>query len=269
MNRLHLVELEDLPWFPAILRDGGTAYLELAVRVSGQAKLLVPKLAEALALAGTDQIVDLCSGSGGPVRIIADELHAQGRPITVTLTDRFPNPRAYAHAAAGADGRIGWEAGSVDATAVPAHLTGLRTVFNAFHHFRPADARRILADAAAAGRPIAVFELVSREPITLVAMLTTPIGVTLSVPFWRPFRWWWLLFTWVIPLMQLFVLWDGLVSWLRIYGEDELRELVAGIDAPGYVWDIGRLKLGDVPAHATYLIGRQSGRAASPGTATA
>lgn len=249
MRRTHLVELEDLPWFPAILRDGGTAYLELAVRLSGHARLLIPKLDEAMRRNGCTAILDLCSGSGGPVRVIAEVLR-----VDVRLTDRFPNVRAFT-LAAGANPRISFEAASVDAAAVPARLTGFRTLFNAFHHFRPAEARRILADAAGARRPIGVFEVVSREPATLVALLTAPLGVMLSMPFWRPFRWQWVLWTWIVPVMPLFVLWDGLVSWLRIYSEEELRELVGTIDAPGYRWEIGRIRLGSAPAHATYLIG--------------
>ena len=256
LRRRHLVELEDLPWFPAVLRDGGTAYLELAVRASGHGKLLVPKFAEALKQTGSTEIVDLCSGGGGPMRIIDEELAARGTPVKVTLTDYYPNVQAFAHVSAGSNGRIRGEPASIDATAVPAQLTGFRTVFNAFHHFRPPQARQILADAAQAGRPIAVFEVVSRELFTLFALLTVPIGVTLTVPFWRPFRWSWLLWTWVVPVLPLFVLWDGLVSWLRIYSEAELRELVADIDAPGYTWDIGLIPLGGAPAHATYLIGR-------------
>ncbi len=256
MKRLHLVELEDLPWFPGILRDGGTSYLEFAVRVSGHAKLLAPKLQEALAATGSTEIVDLCSGGGGPVRILAEELAARGKPVTVKLTDAYPNAPALQHAAEGSNGRITWEPTPVDATAVPASLTGFRTIFNAFHHFRPDTARRILADAARARRPIGVFEVVSREPLPLIGMLTAPLMVMLTMPLWRPFRWQWILWTWLVPVMPLFVVWDGVVSWLRIYGEDELRELVAGIDAPGWTWDIGRIRLGNAPAHATYLIGR-------------
>ena len=71
---MHLVELEDLPWFPAILRDGGTAYLEFAARMAGHAQLLAPVLERALRTTGAHQIVDLCSGGGGPVRGLADEL---------------------------------------------------------------------------------------------------------------------------------------------------------------------------------------------------
>ena len=254
MRRVHLVELEDLPWFPAVLRDGGTTYLEFAVRLSGHAKALVPTIAAALRRTNSTEIVDLGAGGGGPVRVIADELARTGTPVEVRLTDFYPNLRAFARAAAGTD-RITYEKASIDAARVPARLTGFRTLFNAFHHFRPADARRILVDAATARRPIGVFEVVSREPLALLGMLTAPIGVILTVPFWRPFRWSWLFWTWLVPVMPLFVLWDGIVSWLRIYSVEELREMVADIDAPGYSWDIGTIQLGNAPAHATYLIG--------------
>jgi hypothetical protein len=256
MKRIHLVELEDLPWFPAVLRDGGTAYLELAARMSGHGKMLVPPLAQAIAATGATRIIDLCSGGGGPARIVADTLAASGHPVEILLTDRYPNPQAFAHATEGSGGRITGHGSPVDATAVPAELTGFRTLFNAFHHFPPPLARAILADAVAKRQPIGVFEIVSREPAMLLGLLTSPIGVTLTMPFWRPFRWQWVLWTWLVPLMQPFVLWDGLVSWLRIYSEDELRELVAGLDAPNWKWEIGKIKLGDAPLHASYLIGR-------------
>jgi hypothetical protein len=143
----------------------------------------------------------------------------------------------------------------VAATAVPPELTGFRTLFNAFHHFPPEQAKNILADAVARRQPIGVFEVVSRELPMLIGLLLTPLTVTLSMPLWRPFRWPWLLWTWLIPVMQAFVLWDGLVSWLRIYSVKELRELVAQIDAPDWVWDIGTVKLGNAPLHGTYLVG--------------
>ncbi len=256
MNRVHLFELEDFSWFPAVLRDGGTAYLEFAIRVSGHGKALVPPLAAALRATGHTQLVDLCSGGGGPVRIVVDALRDAGVEVTALLTDRYPNPRAFAHAAQGAEGRVAGHPASVDATAVPAELRGFRTLFNAFHHFRPAQARAILADAQRAGQPIAIFEVVSREPAMLLALCLTPLLVTLSLPAWRPFRWPWVLFTWVLPLMQPFILWDGLVSWLRIYSVPELQALVAGLDAPGWTWEIGTLPLPGAPAHATYLVGR-------------
>ncbi|HKP57400.1 MAG TPA: hypothetical protein VJV78_11800 [Polyangiales bacterium] len=255
MRRLQLVELEDLSWFPRILRDGGTAFLEFAERSSGHGRMLVPPLERALDATGETQLIDLCSGGGGPAASLADELAKRGRDVKVALTDRYPNAHAFAHAAANSGGKVVGRLEPVDATNVPADLRGFRTVWNAFHHFPPPLARSILADAVARRQPIGVFEVVSRELPMLLGLLLTPLTVTLSLPFWRPFRWPWLLLTWVVPVMQLFVLWDGVVSWLRIYSEEELRELVSDIEARDWVWDIGRIQLGKAPLHGTYLVG--------------
>src|SRR2546422_6427005 len=51
----------------------------------------------------------------------------------------------------------------VDATQVPGDLHGFRTIFTAFHHFRPAQARAVVADAVAKGEGIGVFECRSEE----------------------------------------------------------------------------------------------------------
>lgn len=255
MSRMQLVELEDLPWFPGVLRDGGTAFLEFAERMSGHGRMLVGPLLHALQATGETRLVDLCSGGGGPAANMADELARRGCPVTVTLTDLYPNEAAFADVARRSGGRVVGRTSPVDATAVPADLPGFRTVFNAFHHFPPPLAKKILADAVAQRQPIGVFEVVSRELPMLLGLLLTPLTVTLSLPLWRPFRLAWLPLTWLVPIMQSFVLFDGVVSWLRIYSEEELRALVADIDAPDWVWDIGKIRLGGAPMHGTYLVG--------------
>jgi len=253
---MQLVELEDLPWFPAVLRDGGTAFLELAERLSGHGRGMVAPLERALDATGHTELLDLCSGGGGPAATIADELKKRGRDVRVTLTDLHPNVEAFAHAARLGSGRVVGRVEPLDASAVPPEIDGVRTVFNAFHHLPPELARKVLADAVTHGKPIAVFEVVSRELPMLLGLLFTPLTVTLTMPLWRPFRWPWILWTWVVPVIQPFVLWDGLVSWLRVYGVDELRELVADIPVPeGWVWDIGTVQHGGAPIHGTYLVG--------------
>ena len=67
LPRLQLVELEDLPRFPAILRDLSTDYLEWAQERFRTHLAAVPLVSRALEEAGTDRIVDLCSGGGGPI----------------------------------------------------------------------------------------------------------------------------------------------------------------------------------------------------------
>jgi hypothetical protein len=255
MPRLHLFEWEDFPWFPAVLRDAATAYLRRAVEVTGQADRLAPKLAEAVRRARAERIVDLCSGGAGPMVALARALETQEARVPVTLTDLYPNVPALEEAVRVSEGAVAFERESVDATRVPAELTGMRTLFNAFHHFRPEAARAILEDAVSARQPIAVFEVVSRDPAALFGILFAPLAVLLLMPTIRPLKSSWLLFTYVIPLVPLLVLWDGVVSCLRVYSPEELEKLVEGLPADGYRWEIGRLPIGG-PAKATYLLGR-------------
>jgi hypothetical protein len=88
----------------------------------------------------------------------------------------------------------------------------------------------------------------------------------LMLPFMRPFRWGWLPLTYLLPIIPFFIFWDGTVSCLRCYSEDELREMTESIDAPGYAWEIGPIDLPGAPFKGTYLIGtptRSPGRDAS------
>jgi hypothetical protein len=254
--RLHLFEIEDQAWCPAPLRDAATAYLEQVVRLSGQARLLVPKLREALEAAGTRHLVDLGAGGGGPLPILLEELREQGVHATATLTDLYPNRTRFARVAAESGGAIDFVAEPVDATAMPPELRGVRTLFNAFHHFRPGLARSILQAAVRDRSPIAIFELVGREPAAIVGILFSWIAVLLVMPTIRPVRVSWLLLTYLVPLIPVLVVWDGLVSCLRVYSPAELESLVAQLeDGDSFRWDIGRIRLGRAPGHATYLVG--------------
>lgn len=263
MRRLHLFELEDFAWLPTPIRDGATAYLRFAAEATGHARALAPTLAASLRRTGARRLVDLCSGGAGPVPALVDALASEGLEVEAVLTDRHPNAAALAAVARGSAGRIRFRSEPVDATRVPPSLDGQRTLFNALHHFRPDDARRILGDAARARQPIAAFELVGRSPLFLLGILFAPLAVVLAMPFVRPLRPSWLAFTYLLPAIPLVALWDGLVSCLRVYSEGELRELVAGLDG-GYRWEVGRIRLPGPPVHATYLLGEPaaSGREA-------
>ena len=255
MPRLHLFELEDQPWFPALIRDAGSAYLELVSRLAGHAKAIAPVLARALRRSGEDRIVDLCSGGGGPLptalSIIARQ---QGRTLSATLTDLYPSRDAFErmtrnHPAVTAEFR------SIDATCVPSNLKGLRTIFNGLHHFRPAEAKAILASAVEDRVPIAIFEVVARHPLALLGMLFVPFGTLMIVPFLRPFRWSWIPLTYLVPIIPLFIFWDGSVSCLRCYNQDELREMTADLTSDDYEWEIGGLDLPGAPFKGVYAIG--------------
>lgn len=63
--RFHLFELEDQAWFPNIVRDLATDYLEFMEARLKLHQSVVPLLARALRESGTTTVLDLCAGGGG------------------------------------------------------------------------------------------------------------------------------------------------------------------------------------------------------------
>jgi len=251
--RLHLFEFEDQHWCPAVLRNAVTGYLRLVVTLTQQLRPVVPALAGMLGRTGESSILDLCSGSGGIAGNLARALAKRGQHTRIVLSDLYPDTASLEEIAADSAGRIEVRSAPLDATAVPADIPGLRTIFNGFHHFDPPEARRILQAAAESGHPIAVIEFVERSIIPLSGVLFSPILVFFVAPFLRPFRWQALVFIYLVPLVPLMILWDGLVSWLRVYSVDELRTMAASVDVPGYAWEAGKWRAG--PVRVTYLFG--------------
>jgi hypothetical protein len=84
---------------------------------------------------------------------------------------------------------------------VPARLAGFRTLFTAFHHFRPADARAILAAAVRDRQGIAIAEASSRSAAALAMMALVPLAVWALTLAIRPFRWSWLFWTYLVPVI--------------------------------------------------------------------
>jgi hypothetical protein len=241
MARLHLFEIHDQPWCPPSLRDALTDFLGFVLRLGRSYAPAVPLLRAAVARAGAARIVDLCSGAGGPWPALQRDL-----AVPVLLTDKYPNLQART-------GSLPFHPEPVDATAVPPNLRGFRTLFTSFHHFRPAEARAILADAVGRGEGIGVFEVARRAPLEMALIALTWLAVLLLVPLVRPFRWSRLAWTYLPPLLPLVGTFDGLVSCLRAYSPAELGDLWHGLDT--YEWQVGAARARWSPLRVTYLVG--------------
>lgn len=256
MGRWHLVELEDLWWIPAPIRDAVTGYLQATIDLGDPYAPIVPKLAAAVQRSGATRVVDLCSGGGGPWKRLRGALEAAGVTVPLLLTDRYPN-RGAAGAVLAGEGTtpVAMHDVPVDATHLPPALGGFRTIFTAFHHFVPDGALAILRDAVAHREPIGIFEATKRNATCIAFTLLTPLVTLLMMPRVRPFRWTNLLFTYLIPVVPLMVVWDGVVSCLRTYDVTELRALAGEADPDGHFdWEIGEsYQRGPIPV--TYLIG--------------
>ena len=253
MPRIHLFEFEDLKWFPKALRDYGTDFLQFLSNKVKVFKPLIPVIKNALDETGNNRIIDLASGGGGGLIWLNQELKKELPDLQITLTDYYPNIKAFEYTCRHST-NINYIRESIDARDVPDHLQGLRTQFLSLHHFKPSDATSILQNAIDSRRPILIAEAQERSLPSILAMLFSPISVWLTTPFIRPFRWGRLLFTYLIPIVPLFVLWDGVVSALRTYSVKEMQELVDALDEKDtFKWDIQRVKSG--PGVVLYLLG--------------
>jgi hypothetical protein len=256
MKRIHAFELEDQPWFPRVIREAGMAYLRFAGEKLGQWERVRPAVEGALERSGEHDVLDLCSGGGGPVMALARGWHADGRKVGVTLTDRYPDDGARRLAAEAGIPGLSYDAEPVEATDLRGDRPGLRTLFNAFHHLRPNEATALLASVVRDRKPIAVVEVLKRSPIAMLGLLFAPVIVLLLVPFLRPFRLVWIPLTYLVPIIPLFVLWDGMISCLRIYTEDELLEMASQADPEGsFDWRVESIDLSPQPIAGSALIG--------------
>ncbi len=249
--RLHLFEWEDQAWFPASLRAAMTSYLVTVYRITPLPRLWADCLSRFLSRDGVTEIVDLGSGSGGPVGSVVKELAGRGFKTRVTLTDLYPNGGPQLNAASS----IQYWPEPVDAARVPAALPGIRTMFASFHHFRPQLARGILRDAFEQRCPICIFEGTSRTPAAIASALLIPLLVLLLTPLVRPVSSVQILFTYFVPILPLLIFWDALVSQIRTYSVPELAEFTRELQSSRYRWEMGLIEIPRLPAGVPYLIG--------------
>ena len=253
MGRVHLFEFEDQSWFPSFLRNYGTDFLQFLSNKTKMYNPIIPILKKGLDRSGNTQIIDLGSGGGGGLLSLNTELCKEVPDLKITLTDFYPNIPAFERTKAQAD-NIDFVEEPIDARNVPGELKGLRTQFLSLHHFKPSDASRILQNVIDSNGSIAIFEAQERSVPSVLAMLFSPISVLLTTPFIRPFKMGRIVFTYLIPIVPLFVLWDGVVSSFRTYSVKEMKALVVNLKGgDDYDWDIGKVKSG--PGVILYLLG--------------
>lgn len=259
MKRIQLFEFEDLPWFPRELRDYLTHYIVTIHRLMNTPAALAPLVARLVSHAKRDDIVDLCSGGGGPW---ADTLplleSAYQLTPTVTLTDLYPNATASKTVNSNTSRRMKYRQRPTDAGNVPKDLNGPRTLICSFHHMPPPVAQKILADAVTKRAPILIFEISDNSHpkfLWWLAIITAFISVFFLTPFVRPLTWKQILLTYVVPILPLVIAWDGAVSNARTYTPEDLREMLDKIPQENYLWDIGTVKPARAPGKMLYVLG--------------
>lgn len=257
MKRIHLFEFEDLTWFPNWLRVALTRSIVVMHKILKSDEELAKLLSPALEETKSNNIVDLCSGSGGPMvevikRLTKEPKHAD---LRLTLTDLYPNI-PVARSINARKGNITYKTEPVDATNVDPSLDGFRTMISGFHHMKPHQAKQILKSSYDRKQPICIFEISDNSYPKFLWWATIPINFItclIITPLVRPFTIQQFIFTYLVPIIPLCFAWDGAVSNARTYTINDINILLEDLRTKDYVWESGTIK---GRGNKLYLIGK-------------
>jgi ubiquinone/menaquinone biosynthesis C-methylase UbiE len=206
-------------------------------------KSVLPVLEKGLQNSSNNTIVDLASGGGGGLVKIAERLRRSIPELKIVLTDYYPNLDAFERTKTKHPDVFDYVEQPVNAMAVPPQLKGFRTLFLSFHHFRRKDAKAILQNAVDCRQAIGIFEAQQRDLKNLAQRFLSPLTLLLLTPFLKPFKFSRLLFTYLLPVLPIVTLWDGVVSVLRTYTEAELKQMIAEVrDTARFDWKVATAK---------------------------
>lgn len=253
LPRCHLFEFGDLD-IPAVFHDLMTDILGHIAKM-GLYDAIVPIINEVMQKQHCSTIIDICTGSGEPAMLLREKLENEFNcSINLILTDKFPNQDKAKKLNALHD--VIYHQESVDATALPSELKGLRTLFASLHHFKPEQVQAILQNAVDNNQPIAALEFTERSWTRALFMIPGTLHVLAITPFIKPFSLSRLFWTYLVPVMPAIYFWDGLVSNLRTYSAGELKEIVSHLHDNHFSWEINTIPSALRPVNVTYLIGQ-------------
>lgn len=251
-TRMHLFEFEDLSWLPNTFREAITDLLTYQISHFGIYNAAAPKIAEILQKTSQNSIFDLCSGSGGPAIGVQQEVSKiLEKNIHLTLSDKYPNLKVFSQIKAPNVRAI---PESVDVIKAFPKAPGLYTMFTAFHHFKPLQARAILQNAVDAKMPIAIFEITERKAQSLMTLLVAPLTCLYFTLFLKPFKLSRFIWTYLLPIIPILYTWDGLISNLRSYTKDEWLKMTKELNDDDFIWETGEL-ISKFHIKVFYLIG--------------
>ena len=238
LPRIQWFEWEDCAWLPTFLRDGITDALGLIMRVFRAYEPAFPLMRE---WAGdSEAILDMASGSATHIRQWQRWGDAHGLALPKTLmSDLYPSHARFLEIENEFSGRVAAVTESVDATDVPESSRQLpRSIFSAFHHLNPVMARKVLEDATLHADGIFIYEPHPRTIRNLMANLPGLIFGMLSPFLIGRFTWKRLLFSTLIPVIPLMLVFDGIVSVLRCYTASEFHAIIKSLPDNDFEWRI-------------------------------
>ena len=188
--------------------------------------------------------------------------------VDFVLTDIHPHLEAWERAAKKSD-HLKFIRSSIDAGDAPKNILALATgdetrqqkkVFRlfslAFHHFDEPDARRILQNTLETSSGFGIFELQDRTFEGLFTCLMLGPSLWLGSWYWFWGDWTHLFWTYVIPVVPFVVVFDGLISCVRMRSGEEVMTLMEGLRGKkGWRFETGSAMHTWPSGRMTYFVG--------------
>ncbi|MCB9284138.1 MAG: hypothetical protein H6563_08710 [Lewinellaceae bacterium] len=248
MKRIELFEFEDFNWLPGFIRTGVTNLIRVFHRLIGTSDVLVDLITECRKKISFTQIVDLGSGSGGPMIGVIEEINKRStgeNPINLLLSDKYPNVKTVQQINNLKIPYVTYHANSLDALEIGNAPKGLKTMIASFHHMKPKIARRILDAAEKKKEPILIYEIAENNIPVVLWCLLLPLSLVILVimslimtPFVRRLTATQLIFTYIIPIIPVVYAWDGQASIMRTYTFEDIKGLIGERDNESYTWEV-------------------------------
>jgi len=204
-------------------------YLGFFYKLFGYYKLWVPGFSEFIKEVHSTKIMECCSGSGETLELIRSQLNGKEfEKVEFLLSDIQPHPEFVKNINQSADTSLRYIEQSVDVTEMKEEFNYPKIFINSFHHFSEDQVENIFKVNFEQGNEIIIMEYVRNSLMGYLSMLMGPVIVFLTLPFvvklkHLPIM---AIFTYLIPLFPLMMLWDGCVSCLHEYSERKLTKLV-------------------------------------------
>ncbi|WP_158623565.1 hypothetical protein [Corallococcus sp. CA053C] len=264
MQRAHLFEFNDMPWLPSPIRK---TLMEFLHHMSVRLRMYdagFDVLSQLLKQQGLTSIQAMCAGDGG--LMLALSRHLGRDDVRIQLSDKYPSLERFGELERESAGRLGHVTESVDVLNVPEHLSGVRLIVNAVHHFQPPVVRGILADAVTKRQPIVFMEPVQRDLLSVLRFCAaTPLlSAWLSLGGIRPLSLRRTLLGLVAPVGAFCFFFDGVVSHLRAYHLEEWQALILQVEGhEDYDWDLRQIP-SFMGTRISFLAGMPRSRALEP-----
>jgi hypothetical protein len=237
LKRFQLFEFCDQTWLKGIWREAYLDGLNVTFKLFKIHQELHRPYSKWMSLANKKEVLEVCSGGGGPIDTILTNIkNEKGLLPTIILSDLNPDFLAFQKIQNKHPNNIKYINMPVDATETEKLKSELISLCSSFHHLPPDLAKKVLSNAYKNSKGIFIREVLSRNPLNALSSLFNLLPLMLAPFLSGRISFFKILISTIIPIIPLMIIFDGVVSVLRTYSNDEIIQLMPNEMQKNWVW---------------------------------